>query len=617
MNLDMNRILSTDQKVLCSTFKELVSDYSEDLAERYFFQYKDKPLSFILKNSNIIFAEPKFGIVFYKKLLRRLPLTELSAECDKLKNYIKSYAALMHEETKKEYESCLEYLEELIEDSYCLLRLEGAVDSRYSGFVEKSYELCQMILDCERDVDHDISNLKEFVHQNPLISLIYMVFTNSDCLKGLSADICGGLLKTEREDKTIHETIDVLQEAVYISSISESKMFKEAVSSIKNIDVLLMLEFAGKEDICTAFTEAVCKSFDVEDDVVLPNVTVDTFVESVMDDMVYNKLTEEETSQKKLSILTSKRRLYESVLSIIQEEFSTRSAKDTLCEIPFFTQIKNAEGIYEKMTVEDGLRFMVEQTASIESEMRYLTEYTEDGTPNKVIWSKGNAPRENSTKSSKSASSDNDDDDSDTDIPESERFKGVPSSADLPDSSNPHAKQPKKPKSGIVGNIQNKAMDMHAASKRAASKTKSAVQGVVNTGKAVLKIPTDIIDGFKNTLKAFDDADDKRRERYMVKPGYRKKIFKNLRVAATYGASFYIGKYMVIITWLAGRFSKEKNKRVRSEFAAELATEIKVCEAKIEDATAAGDQKQRYQLMRLRDKLEREKSRVELNAKYI
>ena len=63
--------------------------------------------------------------------------------------------------------------------------------------------------------------------------------------------------------------------------------------------------------------------------------------------------------------------------------------------------------------------------------------------------------------------------------------------------------------------------------------------------------------------------------------------------------------------------SNEKNKRVRNEFVAELDTEIKVCEEKINDANSQGDQQQKYQLMRLKDKLSIERERVIANSKYI
>ena len=141
--------------------------------------------------------------------------------------------------------------------------------------------------------------------------------------------------------------------------------------------------------------------------------------------------------------------------------------------------------------------------------------------------------------------------------------------------------------------------------------------GVMKGGKAVLKIPEGLIDGFKFIIHGFDAMDDNRRKEYMLQPGYRKKVLKNLRVAATYGLAGYTHALLVPVVWFGRKLSKEKNKRIRNEFARELDTEIKVCEAKIEDATADGNQKQKYQLIRLRDELARQKERVTTNGKYI
>jgi F0F1-type ATP synthase assembly protein I len=62
---------------------------------------------------------------------------------------------------------------------------------------------------------------------------------------------------------------------------------------------------------------------------------------------------------------------------------------------------------------------------------------------------------------------------------------------------------------------------------------------------------------------------------------------------------------------------KKKTLRIRNELAAELDTEIKVCEEKINDANADQNQKEKYKLMRLRDKLVAERTRVRTNSKYI
>ena len=63
--------------------------------------------------------------------------------------------------------------------------------------------------------------------------------------------------------------------------------------------------------------------------------------------------------------------------------------------------------------------------------------------------------------------------------------------------------------------------------------------------------------------------------------------------------------------------SKDKDRRIRNELTRELETEIRICEEKINDANANGDQQEKYKLMRIKDKLTAEKHRVQLNSNFI
>jgi hypothetical protein len=103
----------------------------------------------------------------------------------------------------------------------------------------------------------------------------------------------------------------------------------------------------------------------------------------------------------------------------------------------------------------------------------------------------------------------------------------------------------------------------------------------------------------------------------MLEPGFRKKAVRNLKLAVLYGGAAKAKLALVPVVAICRHFSKIKNIRIRNELARELDTEIKITEEKISDANAAGDNKEKYQLMRIKSKLEAEKTRVRLNTKYI
>jgi hypothetical protein len=57
--------------------------------------------------------------------------------------------------------------------------------------------------------------------------------------------------------------------------------------------------------------------------------------------------------------------------------------------------------------------------------------------------------------------------------------------------------------------------------------------------------------------------------------------------------------------------------RIRNELVRELTTDLEVCKEKISDASANNDTKEKYRLMRIRDRLSAEIVRVKANSKYV
>lgn len=173
-----------------------------------------------------------------------------------------------------------------------------------------------------------------------------------------------------------------------------------------------------------------------------------------------------------------------------------------------------------------------------------------------------------------------------------------------------------KPKN-IANTIQFAAQDREVkqSKKRAINQQKG--QETKNAIKAVSKLSQNVINDIKEQIKIIDDKDDDRRKKYLTTPGFRKKAFKNLQLAALYGTTAQINLAYLPITAFIRHLSKTKDRRIRNEVLMELETEIKITDEKIQDATNAGDNTQKYQLMRIKSKLEAERIRVRTNSKYI
>ena len=179
------------------------------------------------------------------------------------------------------------------------------------------------------------------------------------------------------------------------------------------------------------------------------------------------------------------------------------------------------------------------------------------------------------------------------------------------------SKVEKPEKRPFLQRVQNKALDTNVQFKKKVMQGRRNAQDARNAGKAIAKVPMNVTDSIKKTLNDWDEMDDNRRKAYIIQPGVRKKYFKALKIAIMHGVAFAINPLLNVILLICQKISSSKNIRIRNELAKELEAEIKVTEEKIEDAKNAGDNQQKYKLMRIKEKLTAELTRVTVNAKTI
>ena len=182
-------------------------------------------------------------------------------------------------------------------------------------------------------------------------------------------------------------------------------------------------------------------------------------------------------------------------------------------------------------------------------------------------------------------------------------------------------KEPKKvnaPKAeSLAEKIQVKAMDIEAKASQKRAERKRKGQQIKNAAKSVSTVPMSDIKDFQNEVKSLDDMDDNRRINYMTKPGFRKKFFKKLKLALMYGTAAQVNLLYVPVVAVLRHYSKMKDRRIRNSLFHDIKTEIKICDAKIQDADANGEKDKKYELMRIRSELEKQAVRVANNSKYI
>ena len=148
---------------------------------------------------------------------------------------------------------------------------------------------------------------------------------------------------------------------------------------------------------------------------------------------------------------------------------------------------------------------------------------------------------------------------------------------------------------------------------------KKVVQGVVQTGSIFLKPFRRTAQWVSAMVNKWRDADENNIKEKLADPNSRKGIFNAIKTAVVTGALFRAGLLLnpiflfLAITRRIGKGSRES--RLRNEMITELKTEIEVIDEKIRDADRHDDNKAKYQLMRLKNEINKKLLRVGVDLK--
>lgn len=178
-------------------------------------------------------------------------------------------------------------------------------------------------------------------------------------------------------------------------------------------------------------------------------------------------------------------------------------------------------------------------------------------------------------------------------------------------------KKPADPGPAPKQAISSKAMDKAIKDSSKGNKLKDVAAEAKRTGMALMKVPKAIIGALKRQIEEWEQMGDDKRKRKMLEPGFRKNYYKKMRHAIAYGVAFAINPLLDIMVFFVNYCNKERDARLRNELLHELEAEVRICDEKIRDADSGDDKKKKYQLMRIKDKLQAEIVRVRTNSRYI
>lgn len=577
--VDVNTILNSNPtKKLRIAFDNLKQNYTIENAEAYKKMYENAPLSFIIENSRYIFSEPMLGYNFYKEQVVENPYALLfenyEDEILKISTYITECGDRIPSKQKEMYNLLCSEMEEKCNDTYStrMILRHANVDE----YVKESYDILtdlvyKLTKEYNESVVDNISNIIETTKSPDLFFAVTPYVVTLENMGNCDYLIMNNISKFITECEVTNKCIDVdewrnfIESVVIVSKLYQDKTYTEAVSKMHKT-TKIVFESISSESITNQLDELFIEHVtDTPKENSFNESAFNTYYSSpsravmqIFDDDNYYSIMSDENSM----IKENRSLLYETAIDII----------DKYVEFEYVFSDKLDEEI-------GGYNFFEEGT-TLETAFNIFTEAKEE------------------------AISD------DYGMPSN----AVATTAGLKsDDKNIHRPNT----SGITTKLQNKAMDLDVKHNQGLSKVRKGYENIKGAAKAVLNAPKDIINEIKHGVNEWDKWDDDRRREYIKKPGYRKKIFKRLRLSLLYGAAGMTNLALIPVVFTVRHYSKIKDIRIRNDLARELDTEIKVCDEKISDAAANGDSKAKYKLIRIKSQLEKEAARVKSNSKLI
>ena len=570
MSIDIERIINgTPDKRIVNAYNTLKNDYTEENAGRYKEVYSNEPISSILDNAEIIFSEPYFGTDFFIKLVEAnscIWFTRYEDIYNKISNFYDTYISKMNGVQKEN-----------------LAKLQDAMHSKLiesGNVINYAYYIRDNIGDIESDLLDAVSEEKTMVVEDTIIENIdniIVLFTYLPYVANVfHPETLDKIAEHLLEACDINNDFDNDMWSTYIecvimaNKLSKDKGWLEVVhNNINNRSLRQLL----REFINTDLNEVISNMNIKRVKSVPHHVSIESAIDDQLLNMEFGDMNFEENSITKKGFEDYTRIAFEKTSEHIGIEYSyTNNTESTIEGYSLFREACSLDDAYTYIS------------AFVEAEE---TNFEVDNKDNRdYLASTAKSPK---TKESNSGSS--------------RDYVATNSKA-------PKAKN-------VANSIQYKAMDAEAKQMALFGKVARTGQDVVNAGKAVMALPMNVVKEIKKVSDDLDKADDNRRKAFMTDPGFRKKSFHNLKMAIMYGTAVQINLALLPILLIIRHFSKDKDIRIRNELIREIETEIKVCEEKITYASSAGDNKEKYRLIRIKEKLLAELARVKSNSKYV
>lgn len=164
---------------------------------------------------------------------------------------------------------------------------------------------------------------------------------------------------------------------------------------------------------------------------------------------------------------------------------------------------------------------------------------------------------------------------------------------------------------------------VHGATKKGEQMSRKASLQARKTGRQVRrvkttasKIPGHFDNLINSTFGALKRMDENERKRRILEGTLRFKLYRIIRNAALIGTGVAVAPALTAIAILVQTIRRKGlDERARAKLVHELEAELRIVKEKIKDADSKGDDKKKYQLMRIENRIEADLQRIKYRSK--
>ena len=590
MNINFNKVLKNKKmpnSIIQSNFEILRDNYTLENAFRYLDIVRQQSLTTILENSQYIYSEPTSGADFLLAVMKSndLSVDELKTQKESLSTYLSKCSSNNYSNNThlKQLQECLEFIEsDITKKSDISYIKENMIYQLHVGFLPKPT--------LESSVSKDMDEILQNINSHPEVAGDYELLVKQ--------------IKSNKVGVTATNFVTILTKNTAILVGLTVVITGVVVALIVGLPLILvgkMLDDKIEDKYVASYISTLNKEINKVDEAIAKNSN--TANKKMLED--YKKSLE--LAKKKLAKYKSSEK--------------AKSAKKKAVKEGIETMEPNVVYAEEGSDDDESLNLDLDD----DSDLYDITDF-DDGD-----WDGSKADKNDDDfliESCCSTDADSDDLDVlrlnfsinfiDTFVGEEQDYQtdGTPMSRAQLESFNKMmrvaAKYDRILTEGVVSDTARKIANKgEEASRNVANGIKQVGDDVKHVSVAAGKIPEHLDNLVNGTLNAIHKMDKDERKKRIIEGGYKLKLFKIIRNALTLGVAWMIHPALAAVALIAGvALDTNADDKVRREILKEMEQELAICNEKIEDARGDANKQKKYELMRIRSKLQDDITRI-------